>query len=101
DPADAVQQQTRDALKLMLAGTDRLRANALYQRDLVDVAKRWIEECGARTLLDASDAYERNDQKALHEAADDYVGSLFDLDRLLATVPEHRLSRWIATARAC
>jgi hypothetical protein len=60
-----------------------------------------MEECGARTLLDASDAYERNDQKALRDAGDQYVGSLLDLDRLLATVPEHQLGRWVAMARAC
>jgi alpha-N-acetylglucosaminidase len=44
-------------------------------------------------------AYDAGDEKALAEGAKRYLELLADLDRLLDTQPQHRLSGWIRAAR--
>lgn len=89
------------ALDRVLACADRLGGNDLYRRDVVDVTKRFAEEDAATFVSQAIAAYKAGDRDALARAAQRHAEVLADLDKLLATRPEYRLSRWINAARAC
>lgn len=88
------------ALDRLLAGAERLGANDLYRRDVVDVAKRLVEEYAATFVSEAIAAHKAGDRQTLARAAQRHAEILADLDKLLATRPEYRLARWIDAARA-
>jgi alpha-N-acetylglucosaminidase len=99
DPGEAP-KQLAPILELYLKVADRFGDNALFRRDLVDLAKRYVQECAAVLLYDAMSAYDAGDAEALGSAAQRYLALLADADRLLDTQPAHRLSAWIAAARS-
>jgi len=91
---------------LVLAAGDHLMGTASeigksrgYQRDLVDVTKTWLGGL-ADLVLDSALAARRGNTEEYRSHRDLFFQILLDLDRLLATLPEHRLSTWIASARA-
>jgi len=77
----------RVALEKLLVDADELRDSSAYRRDLVDVAKTWLGGL-ADEFLDSGNSAQ-------------FLASLEDLDRLLTTHPEYRLSTWLAAARSC
>lgn len=79
------------ALAELLNASDDLGESGNFRRDLVDVAKTWLGGIADRLL---ETALETLDPTTSFEA-------LADLDRLLATRPEHRLSTWLGSARKC
>jgi alpha-N-acetylglucosaminidase len=89
------------ALQLMVACSDRLGSSQLYQRDLVDVLKRVIEERAAAAVDEALNAYDSGRKNDLKAAAAQHDAILIQLDRLLAARPEYQLSSRIKAARAC
>ena len=89
----------RRIVGLYLDCADRFGGNPLYQRDLVDIEKRFLEECAMGILHGVMTAYDAGDEKTLGEEAKSYLELLADMDRLLDTQPPHRLSEWIRAAR--
>ncbi len=80
----------REALEALLALSERLRGSSNYRRDIVDVAKTWLGSIADRFL-----------EFALAGAdATQFFAALADLDSLLASRTEHRLTTWIGAARA-
>ncbi len=77
--------QLRAALEALLS-QEHLYASDHFRRDVVDVAKTWLGAVADRLL----------EQRRQHEFED----ALGDLDSLLATRPEHRLSTWLQSARS-
>jgi len=74
-----------------------------YQRDLVDVTKTWLGGLADFAFEDLLAIDERNasDRDWEYEGSRElFFGVLRQIDLLLATLPEHRLSTWISAARA-
>jgi alpha-N-acetylglucosaminidase len=84
-PAIDAEKIGRSAHLLAQAAPD-MGASPHFERDLIDVVKTWL---GAQ----ADQALASSDRCA-------FFAILADLDRLMAVRPEHRLSTWIAAARA-
>ena len=91
----------RALLVQMLDQSPEVRQSPLFQRDLVDVAKGYIGEAISNQIglvvesIGTGNASEIKAQRARFDAMMD------GLDALLATIPQHRLDRWIEMARAC
>jgi alpha-N-acetylglucosaminidase len=80
--------------------SDRLASNPAYLHDLVDIEKRYLESVGSLLLDGVYSAYDDGKPKEMEKAVKAYFGLLDDLDLLLATRPEYRLSRWTDAARS-
>lgn len=76
--------QLKAALEALLS-QEHLYSSPNFRRDVVDVAKTWLGAVADRLL-------EQSRRTEFEEA-------LVDLDTLLATLPEHRLSTWLRGAR--
>ena len=86
-------QGIENAIRLLLSVAPKLKGNALYQRDLVDVTKTWLAGIADRQLLMAM-------KNRTTERKSEFMDTLMAIDRVMACRPEHRLSTWIAQARA-
>ncbi len=93
-------EQLHRIMELYLESAERFGRNPLFQRDLVDLGKRFLQECAVVHLHRALSAYDAGDEKALAAESRRYLELLADLDRLLDTQPSHRLAEWIAAARS-
>lgn len=92
-------QEIEQALALMLRAAPRLHANHLFQRDLVDVCKTWLGGIADREAYAANETHQdKPSEYALHKA--DFFEVMGDIDRVMATRPEHRLSTWLNQASA-
>lgn len=98
-PSDFV--PLREAALSLLKCSPDLDRSAAYQRDLVDVTKRYLERAGRALLLRAALAYDRHDAAAIRDIGGRYLELLGDIDRLVGTQSQHRLSTWLDAARRC
>ncbi|MHB8636508.1 MAG: alpha-N-acetylglucosaminidase [Fimbriimonadaceae bacterium] len=89
----------RQMLELMLALPAPAQRGALYRRDLVDVAKRYVSEELNGLIAACVAAAKRHDATSLSVAKSRFDEMMLDLDALLDTVPQYRLSAWISDAR--
>lgn len=87
------------ALRDLLSERGTLGKSDGYQRDVVDIAKTWLGEILDQRLGETKTALEKKDTaKAAGLIAQDKV--LFsEMNSLLATRPEYRLSTWVGDAR--
>ena len=83
----------RQALEALIEPKEALRDSSSYHRDLVDVAKTWLGAVADRYLEAAIETGESVPRERFFDA-------LHDLDLLLATRPEHRLTTWVDSARS-
>ena len=90
----------RETIELFLACSRDFGKNDLYQRDLVDLLKHYLGDASWFYLQRVMDAWQVGDEKEFAKAKKDYLKLLDDIDRLLNTRPEYRLSRWINDARS-
>lgn len=86
-------------LKLLVDGGKRLKNDPEYQRDLVDVGKRYVEEIAAALLYEAMTAQSDGDLVKYDIACQRYLQLLGQLDLFLGTRPEYRLGNWINSAK--
>lgn len=89
--------QLKEALNMLLACRS-LRNNERYQRDIVDVAKTWLGALADARLAGAILNRDADHPLSLRERAE-FFRLLDEIDRVMATRPEHRLSTWIADAQ--
>ncbi|MDT0447354.1 alpha-N-acetylglucosaminidase [Streptomyces johnsoniae] len=68
-------------------------------RDLCDVAAQVLTHLACARQLRAADAALARDADGFAAAADALLGTVADLDALLATRPEYRLADWLEAAR--
>jgi hypothetical protein len=80
--------------------SDRLASNSAYLHDLVDIEKRYLQSVGSLLLDAVYSAYDDNNPKEMEKAIKAYFELFDDLDLLLATRPEFRLSSWTDAARS-
>ncbi|HEY3781203.1 MAG TPA: alpha-N-acetylglucosaminidase [Fimbriimonadaceae bacterium] len=74
------------ALGLFLSVSNELGDNFNFRRDLVDICKTWLGVIADGFLNSGN--------------RDSFFDALIDLDRLMATREEHRLSTWLNMAKA-
>lgn len=89
----------REIVEQMLAAPADIQASPLFRRDLVDVAKRFAaKEIDARifAVIASIDTGDKDKTQRMRAEFDAWMN---ELDALLATVPQHRMDRWIAMAR--
>lgn len=91
-------QEFLQAIKLLLSVKGELHKSDAYQKDLVDLTKTWLGE-----ILDQKLGETDAEVKAGSASADQSIAAddaLFnEIDELLATRPEYRLSTWVNDAR--
>ncbi|HTQ10321.1 MAG TPA: alpha-N-acetylglucosaminidase TIM-barrel domain-containing protein [Fimbriimonadaceae bacterium] len=84
---------------LLLQAAPRLKADPCYQRDLVDFCKTWLGGIADREAYGAMKFHDEDPAKyALYKSS--FFDTLEDIDRVMATRPEHRLTTWIKAARS-
>jgi alpha-N-acetylglucosaminidase len=88
------------AWELLLLAAPASRAQASYQRDLVDVARQCLGNLGMTLREKMAVAYDQKDAAAFKKSANDFLMLGHDLDRLLAARSEFMLGKWIKDARA-
>ncbi len=87
------------AIKLLLSVSGKMGGNHLYQQDVVDTMKRYLEEV-ASAYWYAGLTFLDSDKKAEFTLRTAEAFKTFDdLDKLLGTMPEYRLSTWVNNAR--
>jgi alpha-N-acetylglucosaminidase len=92
-------EDIRRAINLLLGASNSIGTNHLYQLDVVDLMKRYLEEVGSAYWFGALSDRDSKQMGGFTLRAAEYFKSLDDLDRLLGTIPEYRLSTWVQNAR--
>jgi alpha-N-acetylglucosaminidase len=98
EPGDEI-VDFRRRVEAMLALEPQLKDSKLYQRDLVDITKGYASYAISSSISNVVDAIETKDKAKIADARKKFEGLMRDLDTLLATVPYHRMDRWIQMAR--
>lgn len=88
------------AIRLLLSASGQIGANHLYQIDVVDLMKRYLEEVGSAFWFQALSDREDNKMDGFTLRTAQFFKVLDDMDKLLGTLPEYRLSTWVANARS-
>lgn len=91
--------EAQECVRLLISAADRLGGSDLFRRDLVDILEQYLSDAAGAMLPGINLAYETGDRAALLRRTNDFISLLHDLDRLIATRPEYRLSHWINSAR--
>lgn len=87
------------AIGLLLSASKDIGSNHLYEQDIVDLMKRYLEEIAAAYWMQALIDRDANQPAGFTLQTARYFKTLDDLDALLGTMPEYRLSTWVDNAR--
>lgn len=93
-------QDVIDAALAFAAAAPRLRDNANYRYDLVDIARQAVAERGRQTYQAMIAALDSKDMEAFRSHSDKFMKLLHNQDRLLSTRPEFSVATWINDAIA-
>jgi alpha-N-acetylglucosaminidase len=92
-------KKMRETVELFLECSDEFGKNDLYKRDLVDLMKHYLGDATFFSLQRVTNAWQDGDRRRLRKHAREYLRLLNDIDTLVGTRPEYRLSKWINDAR--
>ena len=98
EPSDAA-ADIRQAITLLVNAAEAIGDNHLYHQDVVDLLKRYMEEVGSDYWYQALAAREENHPEIFTLRSAEFFKELDDLDTLLGSMPEYRLSTWVNNAR--
>jgi len=70
-----------------------------YRFDLVSVTRQVLGNYSAVVQAEIIEAWRLRDRQKLHQASEQFLDLVRDVDRLLATRPEYQLGRWLEDAR--
>lgn len=90
---------TLEAARLMARGADRLKDNANYRHDLVDITRQALADQGRRQYQRAMSDYRTFSRKDFDISSRLFLDMLLMQDRLLGTLPDFRLGTWTEAAR--
>lgn len=93
-------KDARRRVEELLALAPALNQSKLWQRDLVDITKRYGDYAIRAAVNKVVDAIESKDPAKIASERGRFETLMRALDTLLATVPYHRMDRWIDMARA-
>lgn len=92
-------QKMREVLELFLEGSSTFADSEPYRRDLVDLLKHYLGDAAFFSLQRTLVAWQKGDTADFEACCRDYITLLEDIERLVGTRPEYRLSNWINGAR--
>ncbi len=99
EPGDEI-LDTRRRVEALLALPSNVHSSPLWQRDVVDLAKRYGEQAVRIAAYQVVNSISSHDAAATKRSRADFDRVMGLIDQLLASVPQHRMDRWIAAARA-
>lgn len=88
-----------EATSLMLSLSDKYQGNNNFEYDVVNLVRQTLADKAFSTYIDIQKAVERNDRAAFERLSGEFLASLLEQDRLLATRPEFMVGSWIDEAR--
>ncbi|HVT13728.1 MAG TPA: alpha-N-acetylglucosaminidase TIM-barrel domain-containing protein [Fimbriimonadaceae bacterium] len=88
------------ALPMMMEAAPKLKANPLFQRDLVDLCKTYLGGIADRESYLANMAHAGGDAKSYETQKHAFFRTLDEIDQVMACRPEHRLSTWLDEAKS-
>ena len=91
-------QDVRDAAALLLMQSDEL-SGVNYQYDVVDVVRQTLADYSNELLKRIKVAYDAKNTALMNVRIDTFLTVLLDQDRLLNTIPDFMVGKWIADAR--
>lgn len=94
----AIDERERNLIFKMLNAPSIIKANPLFQRDLVDVVKNFVGNQLQNSIWKICDATERHDPQ-LPSYREEFNSITTNLDALLHTQKSYRLSTWTEAAR--
>ena len=97
---DSIPLMERKLILKMLSVPSSIKSNALFQRDLVDVVKNYVGNSLRISIGKIVNAIEQKSDK-VGEYRREFDVIMQELDALLHTQEQHRLSTWINRARNC
>lgn len=95
NPEDVIQ-----AARLMVEASHNVKANANFRYDLVDITRQAIAEQARLVYGEAVAACKAKDREMFAHATRMFLDILLQQDRLLSSMPDFMVGRWIAQARA-
>lgn len=94
------QERQLEAWRLLLADADKLKASEGYRYDVVDVGREVLDNYAQLVQPKMRDAWWKRDLAAFDAAWKEFEQLLLDIDELVGSRTEYRLSKWIADARS-
>jgi alpha-N-acetylglucosaminidase len=92
--------ELRGVVEAYLTCASQFGGHPLFLRDLVDIEKRYLAECGGPMLLEFWNAHDRGDDAGMARHSTRYLKLLLDIDLLVGTQEAYRMSNWVTAARA-
>ena len=91
-------QDVRDAAALLLSQNNHLNSNN-YCYDVVDIVRQTLADYANELLQRIKSAHDDNRYELRNARIDTFLNVILDQDRLLNTIPDFMVGRWIADAR--
>lgn len=95
DPEDVIR-----AARLMIEAADDYRGNKNYEYDLVDVVRQALAERGRCALAEVKNTFRSGDAATFNRTSKHFLDLLLAQDRLLGTMSDFTVGRWLQAARA-
>jgi alpha-N-acetylglucosaminidase len=92
-------KKMQEVLELFIGCSGQFGKNDLYKRDLVDLLKHYLDDAAFFLIERAVVAWQKGDKSDFEKYCKDYIKLLKDIELLVGTRSEYRLSRWINDAR--
>ncbi len=87
------------AARLMVEASREVDANDNFRYDLVDVTRQAIAEQARYVYAEVVAAYRAKDRVMFNHAASRFLDIILQQDRLLSSMPDFMVGRWIRAAR--
>lgn len=87
------------AAQLMVEASREVKANANFRYDLVDVTRQAIAEQARYVYDEIVAAYKAKDSKMFDYTTKRFLDILLQQDRLLSSMPDFMVGRWLRSAR--
>lgn len=88
------------AARLMVDASYEIKANANFCYDLVDITRQAIAEQARYVYHQVVAAYKAKNRELFHHTSGRFLDLLLQQDRLLSSMPDFMVGRWIEDARA-
>lgn len=88
------------AARLMVEASREVKANANFRYDLVDITRQAIAEQARLVYDEVVAAYKAKDRTMFAHATNKFLDLLLQQDRLLSSMPDFMVGRWIKQARS-
>lgn len=90
-----------EALSLLLQLSHRIQESALtlYNHDVVDITRQFLQNRADQLYLTIVEAYHDRDSNRVTEYSEIFLNLLLDLDKILRTSNRFLLGTWLASAK--